>query len=213
MVSNRSKVSHGIKQFECIINYFLYHVIPSSWLIPCDTFKLCYAMWYLQIVYTMRYLQQTFFIPCDTFNLCYTMWCIQTVLCHVIPLICFTSCEWTIWRYHMVWNSLNVPHGIKHFEGITWKKTVWKYHMVERKRLLSVAFKLCYAMWYLYSVLYHVIPSTTFFCIPCDTFNLCYTMWCIQTVLWWFKQFEGITWYKQFEDITWYQTDQRYHMA
>ena len=27
-----------------------YHVIPSSWFIPCDTFKLCYPMWYPQPV-------------------------------------------------------------------------------------------------------------------------------------------------------------------
>jgi hypothetical protein len=45
----------------------------------------------------------------------------------------------TVWRYHMVSNSLKVSHGIsslrvsndiKQFEGITWFQTVWKYHMV-----------------------------------------------------------------------------------
>ena len=84
------------------IQTVLYHVTPSSWFTPCDTFKLCYAMWYLQIIYTMRYLQTVsknvissnclyhaipstnFFlyhvilsicvIPCDAFKLCYAMW-------------------------------------------------------------------------------------------------------------------------------------------
>ena len=32
------------------IQIVLYHVISSSWFIPCDTFKLCYAMWYPQTV-------------------------------------------------------------------------------------------------------------------------------------------------------------------
>ena len=70
------------------IQTWLYHVIPSSWFIPCDTFKLCYAMWYPQMFYTIWYLQTVLYhvipsnclIPCDTFKLIYTMWCIESVL-------------------------------------------------------------------------------------------------------------------------------------
>jgi hypothetical protein len=34
-----------------------------------------------------------FLLPCDTFNLLYVMWYFQSVLYHMIPLICFISCD------------------------------------------------------------------------------------------------------------------------
>jgi hypothetical protein len=128
------------------------HVIPSSWLIACDTFKLCYAMWYPQtLLYNV--------ISSNTFNLFYSMWCIQTAVYHVIPSNCFIPSDafklsFTMWYlqadlYHVIhWNFAMPCDTLKLFN------TMWYLQIV-------------HTLWYL--------QQTDF--IPCNTFNLFFIMW------------------------------------
>jgi hypothetical protein len=80
-------------------NVVLYHVILSICFLPCDAFKMCYTMWYLQTVYTIWYIQTILchvipsncFMPCDIFKLLYDMWYIQTVWYHMMHSSCFIT--------------------------------------------------------------------------------------------------------------------------
>jgi hypothetical protein len=118
---------------------------------------------------------------------------------HGIKSVCWRYHKvWTIWRYHMVLNSLRVSHGIAKFQCITWYKTVWRYHMVYSSLNASHGIKQIESIWgkRVWSI---TVPfsfrndnhSTSLFCnvmhsncsIPCDTFKLIDSMWYIQTLL------------------------------
>ena len=130
-------------------------MIPSNCFIPCDTFKLLYAMWYIQtvvyhvihvkkkllviIILLWGYSQSQFLSLSETTITVpryFAMWCIQTV------------------SYHVLSSNLS-------------------YHVIPSTNFF-------YTMWYFQSVLYHVMHSNCL--IPCATFNLFYIMWYLQTV-------------------------------
>ena len=120
-------------------------MIPSNCFIPCDTFKLFYTMWYLQTVYIM--------------------WYLQTVVFHVIHSNCFIPCDACEKKLLVIIISLR---GYNQSQFLSLSGT-------------TITVPCYFAMWCIQTVLCHVIPSS--WLIPCDAFKLCYAMWYPPTVV------------------------------